>query len=183
MAIRTLSAAYFDGDLRITNISGETITELANLRSLQLAIAKYEPIYLKELLGLDLYTSYAAGIAAGSPASKWVDLNNQIYYEDDKLTDLNTGLSPAANYVYFFYQRREVTITMVNAEVKATHENFTSDSPNEKMITAWNEMVRMSAYIQDWIRQHITDYPEYYTSKVSPTDYTSIEQYLNSFGI
>jgi hypothetical protein len=177
MAIRTLSAAYFVGEILIPNISGTSTQEQANLLPLQIAMAKYEPMYLKMLLGEDLFTAYVAGIAAGSPDAKWVTLNNMIYYTDAALTAAGTGISPVADYVYFYYQRSQATLTLTNSEVKAAHENFTVDSPAEKMIAAWNDMVRLSGEIQSYIIDN--DYPEFFTSKVQPTVFTRI----NSFGI
>ncbi len=179
MAIRTISAAYFVGDLLIPNISGSTTTEQANLLPLQIAIAKQEPIYLKKLMGVDLYDAYVAGIAVGSPAAKWVTLNNLIYYTNTALTALNTGISPVANYVYFKYMEQNATTTLTGIEGKGTHENFTVETPGPKMVAAWNEMVRLSEEIQDFIVDNDTDYPEFYTSDIAPETF----ERKNNWGI
>jgi hypothetical protein len=158
--INTLSAAYFVNEILIPNISGTTATEKANLLDLQITIAKYEPLFLKDLLGETLFAAYAAGIAAGSPETRWVTLNNKINYTNTALSTLGTGLSPAANYCYFHWMRNQQTVTLMNGEGRAGAENFGQASAMEKMVNAWNELVRMSDIIQDWLIDNKTTYPE-----------------------
>lgn len=169
-----LSAAYFVGDLFIPNIAGSSITETSNLFSLQVAMAKYEPIYLRWLLGEELYEDYVAGISATTPEPRWTALRDKIYVENSVL---GIGFSPAANYVYFFFQRNNATLTLVNGEGRANHENMTAVSPAEKMIAAWNDMVRMSLDIQDWLQY---DVPEDYGADF---DTLGIFETINSLGI
>ena len=181
MAIRNLSAAYFVNEIEIPNISGTTPLDLANLKKLNIFIAKYEPLYLTRLLGTDLYAAYAAGIADPSPAAKWVNLNNKINYTDAVLTALGTGISPAANYIYFKFMRSNWSTTLQNSEGQAGHENFTKFTPKLKMIEAWNECVRLSDEIQAWLRDNIATYPEYDTIatdlSVSPDSFLPINQF------
>jgi hypothetical protein len=152
-----LSAAYFVGDIQIPNISGSTVIETANLLNLQIAILKYETVYLKWLLGDDFYAEYAAGIAATVPESRWTALRDQIYQVN---STLGIGISPAANYVYFMYQKVYQSVTTTNGEYTAKHENMELFSPAEKMVAAWNDMVRMSNDIQTWLAyDHVEDYP------------------------
>jgi len=159
-----LSAAYFVGELMIPNISGTTVTELSNLHQLNIAIAKYEPLYLEELLGEDLYTAYAAGIAAVSPLAKWTALRDKIYVTN--LT-LGIGFSPAADYVYFHFMRNQATVSLMNTEGIPDHENFTAASVNQKIVAAWNDMVRLSDEIQDWLDEdtQLATYPEWLTAE------------------
>lgn len=172
--IRTLSAAYFVGEISIPNISGTTIIDQANLKNLQISIAIYEPLFLKDLLGEDLYTAYAAGIAEVTPDAKWTTLNNKIYYTDAALTALSTGISPVANYIYFQFHRNNASVTLQNSEVKPGHQNFTVTSPAQKMVSAWNNMVRLCDEIQEFIEDNITDYPEFETSDVPPRTFEKI---------
>ena len=174
MAIRTLSAAYFVGELLITNVSGTTTTEQANLFPLNLAIAKHVPIFLKGLLGETLYDAYVAGIA--SPTDKWTALNNKIYYTDTALTALGTGLSPAANYVYFRYWQNQSTVTLQNGEGHASHENFTLVGIGHKMVAAWNEMVRMNEELIEWLDDNADTYTEWDKSEVDDYLFTRITQ-------
>ncbi len=168
-----LSAAYFVGEIHVPNISGSSTAETANLLQLQIMIAKYEPIYLERLLGTDFYTAYAAGIAASVPEARWTALQNKIYVPN--LT-LNIGFSPAANYVYFFFMRNQTSISLVNSEVQSSHENFTQFGPGQKMTSAWNEMVRLSELVQEWIIENTATYPEFV-----PGEMGGFER-INNFG-
>lgn len=169
-----LSAAYFVGEIHIPNISGSSTSETANLLQLQIMIAKYEPLFLEKLMGADLYAAYIAGIAAAIPDTRWATLQGKIYVTN--LT-LSVGFSPAANYVYWHFIKNNASLTLVNAEVKAAHENFTSFTQREKLVKAWNEMVRMSELIQEYIIDNLTTYPE--------TDISQIYVFepINSLGI
>jgi hypothetical protein len=152
-----LSAAYFVGEIAIPNISGTTTTEQANLFQLQIAIAKYEPLYLEMLMGKDLYAKYVAEIAT----ARMVALADKIYVQN--LT-LSIGFSPAACYVYFFFMRNQYSLSTVNAEVTPTMENMVFYNPAAKQIAAWNEMVRLSELIREWVDTNSATYPEYLTS-------------------
>lgn len=178
MAVKTLSAAYFVNRISIPNISGNIPIEQANLKTLQMCIAENEPDYLKKLLGLDLYTAYAAGIV-GTPDARWTALNDKIYRE---FTNPVWGVSPSAYYVYFFFMRNNNSVTLANTEVQATHENFTQYGSGQKMIHAWNEMVRLSDEVQSWIIENIADYPEFNTAVNKPAIYPEKFSYINSHG-
>lgn len=169
-----LSAAYFVGELNIQNISGTTTTEQANLLQLQIAIAQHEPVFLEMLLGEDLYTAYAAGIAEAVPDARWTALDDKIYVENNTLS---IGFSPAANYVYCKYMRNQFSNTLMNGEGRIANENFTPVGLTHKITQAWNEMVRLSAVIQEWLDDNTDTYPEWTT-----TDHTTFEA-VNQWGI
>jgi len=160
----TITAASFIGEILIPNVSGTGYAEIANLASLNVFIDKYEPLFLKELLGDDLYTAYAAGIAVTpTPEAKWTALKNKIFVNIGTSPAI-VYLSPEANYIYFFFQRNQATVTLTNSEVQTKQENATVISPAQKMIDAWNSMANDTELIRDWINDNITDYPEYLTS-------------------
>lgn len=171
-----LSAAYFVGDLLIPNISGSTVTETANLLQLQIAIAKYEPDFLRRLLGTDFYDLYAAGIAATVPDARWTALKNALYVEN---TTLDVGFSPAANYVYCKFVKQQNSLTLVHSEAKARHENMELFTPREKYVAAWNDMVRQINIFLVWMEDNSADYPEYSSQDTAPETFEPI----NPWGI
>jgi hypothetical protein len=69
--------------------------------------------------------------------------------------------SPAANYVYFYFQRNAMTQTGLNGESQPNQENHTVVLNTSKVIRAWNKMVEKSAVIRQWIIDNPTDYPTY----------------------
>ena len=179
MAIKTLSAAYFVNRIAIPNVSGTTNIEQANLKVLQMCMAENEPEYLKKLLGLDLYTAYAAGVVSDPSNARWIALNDKLYRE---FTSPVFGIAPSAYYVYFYFMRNNNSVTLANTEVQATHENFTQFGAGQKMIHAWNEMVRLSDEVQAWIEENAATYPEFYTSVIQPTVYPYKFTTINSHG-
>ena len=114
-----LTVDYFIGELNIPNITGTSPAAVANANNLKWFITEYEPQFLEMLLGEDLYAEFLAGMAVVTPDAKWTALKNKIY-----LTDTPNGiyLSPAANYVYYHYQRDHITVTASTGETKNAKE-------------------------------------------------------------
>lgn len=69
--------------------------------------------------------------------------------------------SPAANFVYFFFQQNAVTATGLNGESQPNQENSNVVLNSRKMIRAWNKMVYKSKEIRQWIEDNSTTYPDY----------------------
>lgn len=171
----SLTAAYFVGEITIPNISGSSVTETANLSTLNILIAKYEPEFMKLLLGEDFYNEYAAGIIAQPVESRWSALRDKIFVENETL---DVGFSPAANYVYCKWIKNNHSLTAVNAEILPQSENSTRTTYREKYVAAWNEMVRMAEEIQDWLSYDVLEYyPEL------DLDELGVFQTINAFGI
>jgi hypothetical protein len=171
----SLTAAYFVGEITIPNISGSSVTETANLNTLNILIAKYEPEFMKWLLGEDFYNDYAAGLAEVSPETRWTDLRDKIFVENETL---DVGFSPAANYIYCKWIKNNHSLTAINAEILPQSENSTRTTYREKYVAAWNEMVRMAIEIQDWLTYGVPDdYPE------MDIDELGVFETINTFGI
>ena len=167
-----LTAAYFTGELYIPNISGSSVTETANLLQLQIAIAKYETYFLRQMLGDDFYDMYAAGVTAET--ERWLDLQGELYVENETL---GVGFSPVANYVYCKFMQSQQSLTLVHGEAKARHENMEMFTPREKIVIAWNEMVRMINDLYNYLDENQSTYPEF--------DMSDVETFerINSFDI
>ena len=69
--------------------------------------------------------------------------------------------SPAANYVYFQFQKNAVTQTGLNGESQPNQENSTVVMNGGKMVRAWNKMVGQVETIRQWIIDNATDYPDF----------------------
>lgn len=105
-------------------------------------IDKYEPLFLKKLLGIDLYDQFVAGLIPvpvdppTDPATfepidpKW------LYLRDE------TAIKPMlVNYIYYYYLRNQSTLSAGISEVKPKAENARPVSSVDKQVRAWNEMV------------------------------------------
>ena len=141
--------SYFKGDINVPVSSNTTLAGPLNQ-----AITDYEEEYLKRLLGYTLYAEFIAGLAADSPAQKWLDLRNGVEFSFDfngnTITNKWNGfvnsdkISPIAYYVYY---KHRVDIESINSglgERKAKGENSVIHSANLKLVRAWNKCVNLS---------------------------------------
>lgn len=187
---------HFVGNINLPNTSPNTSFGEA----LAVAINKYEPIFLKEILGRTLYDLFQANIAQGSGV--YHDLLNGADFTDSN--DIEThyeglnqvGLNPIANFIYCKVQEERFSNTMGIGERQGNAENSIVFSPSLKIVNAWNEMVDWLFIMDDFIRQNEDDYPDYigldyppynkslYVGRWTITDNANNKyfQKLNSFG-
>lgn len=113
---------------------------------IQSFIDKYEPIFLKKLLGLKLYNDLVAGLAVEPVDPKWT------FIVDD--TELKPML---VDYVYYWYMGNDKTVTVGSGQAKSKLENAHLASNEDKRVRAWNEMV---GYARLFTLSTV-DYPDY----------------------
>lgn len=133
----------FVGEVKIANISQPVVQE-----TLQVFINKYEPKYLKQLLGSDFATLFVNGLNADPIEQRW--------------TDLLAEVKPAiVDYIYYWYQRDLVTETTGVGNVKSVSANSTPSSEGGKLARAWNEMALTGWDTSKLLVNAPTTYPEY----------------------
>lgn len=94
------------------------------ISDIQAYIAKYEPRFLRMLLGKDVADNiedYPALVAL--------------------LAQPDEGTSVIAKYVYFLYSRDHMTFNTVAGEKLKNTENSSRTSPANRLIRVWNDMV------------------------------------------
>jgi len=64
-----------------------------------------------------------------------------------------------ANYVYYWYMRKEASQTTTIGEVATKAENATRTNPGAKMARAWNQMVEWVHELYCFLETRHTDYP------------------------
>lgn len=127
----------FTGQYLIAQIEQEDVSN-----SVKEFIDKYEPIFLRELLGFELASEFITGlipIPVDPPTIPptyepvdpiWIALRDEM------------GLKEMLKaYVYWFYQEDNVTSTVGTGEGKLKKDNAAAASPLAKMTRNWNEMV------------------------------------------
>lgn len=130
-----IAPSNFKGENTIAGING-TVGGVSV--TVQGYIDKYEPIFLRQLLGAELANEFVAGLAVLPETDilpKWIELRDQ--------TDLKQMI---IDYVYFFYIRNETTSTAGISEVKGKSDNAVSVNSVYKQERAWNEMARMARF-------------------------------------
>lgn len=175
----------FTGSLYLPNVEVATRAEAIRLTE---AIAKYEPMYLKTLLGYELYTLFTQGLI--DLTQIYEDIRDGGTYED---TSGNTqewegftdeGKNPIANFIYFYHRRDIATDTQGTGEYEAATENGSRFSPMNKCVEAWNEMVDMNKKLHAFLIANEDTYPEYrYFTNDIIWEYEALLTKINPYGI
>lgn len=174
-----LDKDYFYEPLTIPGLTTEAVEN-----NLKRFIVLYEEEFMRLLLGDALYDAYIAGLAAdpGPIPAKWTALDNQLYKVVGDVPN-QVKLSPAANYVYWFYMRRNTTETTASGEKLVSTENATSIGSAPKVKLAWNEMAKRSQQIQQWITSKLSDYPEFVPPTYDSSTPAAIQLYKDRMNI
>lgn len=126
------------------------------ISDIQAYIAKYEPRFLRMLLGSDVADNiedYPVIVA--------------LLAQSDK------GTSVIAKYVYFYYSRDHMTFNTVAGEKLKNAEKSTRTSPTHRLVRVWNDMV-------DECRQIIHSIDDV---ELSPDFYAEIFEPINIYNL
>jgi len=132
----------FLGNFESSNGYGEVIQP--KLVGIKRSINRFEPEYLKLLMGEELYAEYVSTISD----AKWLPLIA-------KLKDTSTKISPIANFVYFYHRNENSIVSGDNGDYVPKMDNMQSVGVGVKMVIAWNDMVRLNATLMRWIYDYI----------------------------
>ncbi len=168
-----IDSTYFIGEINIAQLGQQYVQEhLDNL------ISKYEPKYLRSVLGNAFAKLFDTGRNADSVEERWTKLISGDDYTDkhgiEQRWDGFTNemlVSPIANYVYYWYTRDNATDTTASGEQTDTPIGAVGASPALKQSRAWNEMVAMNCRLHDFLLNKKDDngdrvYPEFDVCKL-----------------
>ena len=146
-------ATYFQGELNIPNTD-----QLSVQQNLGIFIDKYENQYLDLLLGSDLRAAFLAGLALDPVPQQWTDLKNQIW-----VVNGSSKTSPVANYVYFYFARRNTYGSAGTGFNVQLPENATPISSMIETSRAWNDGAKQSFTVYKFLKANESVYgPLYY---------------------
>lgn len=171
MAKKQINVSYFKGELTIAQI-----TETSVRNDVTTLIVKYADEVIELLLGKPLYDAYVAGMNEAGPPAKWTALDNKLYNEDQ-------FLSPAANYVYWYYQRNLATQTTGTGEKLMKTENSVSVGNGPKVKLMWNDMVKQNKKIVEFLKADPASYPEYVAPVLDYSTPETIQLYKDRLNI
>lgn len=145
------------------------VSQLTISEKLMVFINRYEPEFLRILLGTTLYAAFKSGIEALAPEQRWIDLRDGKTYTDgngnvlvwEGLANNITKISPIANYVYYWYSRSGASFSTGQGEIAPTAENGTRTNAAGKQAAAWNEMIRFNYACIHFLQAHKELYPEW----------------------
>lgn len=151
-----VTVSDFVSDKSIPNLDKDTTSFENNY------IAIYQKEILLKLLGYDLYLAFEAGLAAGSPLTKWTNLRDGSTYIVDGINKQNPGCKDiVAYYIYCKYVSANYEQLTGLGSTVASGSNSVSVSPGNKMINAWNKMFTDYYLVYDFISNNENDYPNW----------------------
>lgn len=176
-----INKTYFFAELAIAQLSDPSVTAAINA-----VIDEREPELLQRLLGLELYEAYKAGI--DGDVQKYTDIKDGKTYthpstgKKEQWHGLAFTLGTAkksliANYVYWHYIRDNHTFTTGSGQKKT--ESGINALPTDKLVRAWNEMVKWSTELYIFLSAFPALYPEFANTVIDAELYTM----QNSLGI
>lgn len=159
-----IDITYFYGEINIAQIDQQTV--LSTVRNF---IKKYEPQCLNQLLGVGFALEFLDNIlpVSGDMEQRWIDLLYGKTYEYHGKTYQWMGFindlkeSVLANYVYYWWVRKEVQQTTGMGQVKPSGENGSITSSQNTTIRAWNEMVEWAHSLVLYLDANRDVYPEW----------------------
>lgn len=126
-------------------------------------ITKFEDVYLKSVLGVDLAALLLAGIGDGDIYDAIINGGN--YTDPVNITQrwegFTAGKNPIANFIYWNWQRSNATNTLGIGVKKVKSDNAEDASPIMKMVEAWNEMVIYNWKLHGYLVANQASYPTY----------------------
>ena len=154
-----IDKTYFKGEYLIPNVEGVGLVATAAGESLDWYIAKYDPEYLRLVLGETLYDALISGLAITPVPAKWAALRNV-------LVDSTNKLSYIAGYVYYFVERSRFSLNTSQGQAKAKAQNSENVINTAPMRKAYNESMEYGRNVRAWLTENLADYPEYTVSEL-----------------
>lgn len=175
-----IDISYFTGPLLITGLSamGSGVSvpvAKAKKDNINYFIAKYENQFLNYLLGEDLAQKFKTEISEETHDIKWDTLLSKLK-KTEVIGTTSYNYSFIANYIYYYYQRNELTDTTSIGEYDAPQRMTIIN----KSVFAWNSMVNDVMKFWEWMDEVYKDYYTDYDSFIINKDLTN---YINSLGI
>lgn len=161
-----IDRTYFIGEINLPNTNQTAVQE-----NIDYLISKREPELLTQLFGYGMYKAFIAGLQEDPVPQRWIDLRDGVDYTDTDGEERHwMGLvakvdepkeSLIANYVYYWFLRKEATQTSGVGETVTKTENSVRTSPVAKQVRAWNEMVTWIGELFNFLQVKKADYPEW----------------------
>jgi hypothetical protein len=160
-----IDRTYFIGEINIPNTN-----QLAVQENLDFLISKREPEILIQLFGYEMYKAFVAGLQEDPVPHRWIDLRDGADFTYNGELRHWMGLiaksdepkeSLIANYVYYWFMRKEATQTSGVGETVTKTENSVRVSPIAKQVQAWNEMVEWIYDMWNFLQANSAIYSEW----------------------
>lgn len=169
---------HFTGNINIANTS----SSYSEGEALAGFISKYEPMFLKDVLGYTLYNLFTTNIAQTSGI--YYDLLNGAAYTDSNSVatywdGFILGHNPIANFIWVKYQEDLYLQNTSMGIMQVKGENMANINPSYKIAKAWDEMVDWLWKLHDFLTVNKADYPDYIGLTYAPYNKNLTNGYYN----
>ena len=152
-----IDESYFDNpEIAIPSGSYDTRAEF---------IDRYEPKILEQLFGYELAKEIAAYTVASDQRIKDIVEGKEFTYGGILLNWVglqnNNKVSIIAYYVYYWWQRQNISKTNTNTEIKVVSENSVPVTPVQKLSSAWTEYENQQIMLFAFMGVNKLDYPDW----------------------
>lgn len=179
-----IDVTYFEVEPLIAQLNQQEVIE-----RVQLFIARYEPRFLRQLLGNGLAKAFIEGLEPEEPAQRWLDLRDGKEYEDTAgnvfewpgLASDETKISAIANYVYYWYTRDNASWSTGSGDVVPSVENGERVGPAAKQAQVWSDMIRLNYQCIHFLRTNKDTYPEWKGFNWSYADFAYFRAWFSPF--
>lgn len=127
-------------------------------------IAKYEELYLIQLLGADLFALFKADVVNYLPqTAKYLTIYNKITKDDGNYIRVSEGMKEMIlGFIYFEFMRDDKFKSTPSGVIAGQSENSRETAFEENNIySRYNTSIKSYKTIQWYIEQNSSVYPEY----------------------
>lgn len=126
-------------------------------------ITQYETAYLYDLLGVTLADAFIASVVNNLPVgAPYLAIYNVIELDLTCSTERNEGMkNMLLGFIYYEFMRKDPIKSTITGQVLNSNENSTPVLDNWGMCNRYNNSVNDYQIIQYYIKQNLTDYPNY----------------------
>jgi len=158
-----------------TDFTGEYKVAKTCYDQLDFYIAKYERMYLIQLLGADFYDAFIADLTVSDPqvpqTVEYLTIFNEFHADESTCVYSSEGIRKMlTQFIYFHYVREGQVENTPNGTVRNNVELGTNASFKGNIVQAYNEGVNNAHSIQWYICDNSSDYP---LENVQPFEFTS----------
>lgn len=159
---------YFRGKISLPQVA-DTLGQ----QSVNEFIQIYEPLFLQDVLGYDLWKVFSAGILIDPIPDRFDKILNGVEYQFAGVTIQWVGfsneqkMSAIANYVYYTILEDNSTHLTRVGTVAPNADNSIQIDPVKKQCDSWKEMVTMLHKLRRYLLLNQSVYPEWKTYPIT----------------
>lgn len=161
MSILNIAKTDFVGEIQLSAISTNT--------NLDYSIDQLEKEVLIKLLGIELYTAFAAGLEEETVLQKWTDLKDGKAFDHEDY-DYKINFGGVKKMALYYIYSQHILNNLQNTPLGSGHVqskniiNANNQRLKNESNRIYNKFRNEFLIAQTFIRQNISDYPNFVTT-------------------